>query len=48
MSDGDAPQVRWFQAGSQLVLGAGDTIDTVQASGQWLKSDLMVDREAVR
>jgi len=42
------PTIRQFQSGRHVVLGAGDTVDVAQASGQWLKSDLTVDREVIR
>jgi len=41
-------KIQQFQSGDCVVLGAGDSIDTVQASGKWLKSDLTVDREVIR
>ena len=41
-------EIREFQRAGELVLGAGDEIDDLQASGEWIATDSPVDREVVR
>ena len=41
-------KIREFQRGGQFVLGVGDGLDDLQASGRWIATDSPVDREVVR